>query len=181
MTCSTPCVIGVDPGLDGGIAALTLDGVTLDARPMPTLPGKRRSVDAREVFGWLAAIEAANPIRLVAVEHVTAMRTWGVTATFEFGCGFGRVLAVVESRSLALELVRPARWQKSILGAVPKGQTKPAAIAYAARRFPGSAFNGAGPRTKRPHDGVCDALCLAEFARRFVVGEESLNPTEARA
>ena len=42
-------VVGVDPGLSGGLAALDVSGEVLDVRVMPVLPGQRRTVDAREL------------------------------------------------------------------------------------------------------------------------------------
>lgn len=39
------CVVGIDPGLGGGLACLALDGVTLAAIRMPVRPGSPLTVD----------------------------------------------------------------------------------------------------------------------------------------
>jgi len=87
----------------------------------------------------------------------------GVASTFTFGRGFGGVLGAIK----ALGLPMPQAWQKAILAGTPGD--KPAAIQYATSRFP-SASLLATARSRTPSDGIADALCLAEWGRRVVVG-----------
>ncbi len=44
-----------------------------------------------------------------------------------------------------------------------------AAIAFVSRRFPGVPLL-ATPRSRVPHDGIADAVCVAEYGRRLLVG-----------
>ena len=159
-------IIGIDPGLDGGVAILPIDGSGPRVYPMPTMPGKRRTVDAR---GLSLLLREAKGAELVAVEDVHSHPKQGVASTFAFGRAFGEVLGVVGALELPLELVTPQRWKKSILEGTAKD--KHAAIRYASKRFP-SASLLASPRSRVNHDGMADALCLAEFGRRLIVGED---------
>ncbi len=63
--------------------------------------------------------------------------------------------------------VTPQAWKKAVLAGTARD--KAAAIAFATRRFPGVPLL-ATPRSRTPHDGVADAVCLAEYARRLVAG-----------
>jgi hypothetical protein len=55
-------------------------------------------------------------------------------------------------------------WQRAMIGAnLPKGGTKPAAIARAAELWPDESFILPGCRT--PNTGLVDAALIAEFIR----------------
>lgn len=165
----TPCVLGIDVGLDGALACLALDGRALAAIPMPVI-GKPRAVCALTLSRWIAGWIADGPrLQLAVVERVHSFPGQGVKGVFSFGMSFGIVLGVLHTFRIPLELVTPRRWKSEVLAGTAKD--KPAALAYAARRFPSVALVPPGKRT--PHDGLADALCLAEFARRLAVGEST--------
>lgn len=162
-------VVGIDPGFDGGIAAIRLDGVTLNALPMPTQKsGKgRREIDAESL---VFTLDRAGRPRLVAIEQVGAMPKQGLVSTFNFGKGFGVILGVLAALQIPYELVLPQTWKRAIL--TGSDHSKEAAIAYCRRRFPAVALE-ATTRSRKAHDGIAESLCLAEFARRLAQGEEA--------
>lgn len=183
--------LGIDPGLTGGVAALGHSGgrEAVFVRPMPvrkTGKGSKMTVDAaalhrllRELLGHpvhnhlatppigSAAYHLAKP--LVAVERVSAMRKGeqgpkqGVSSTFTFGMGYGKVLGVVEVLGLPLVEPMPQAWQKLVL----KGRSggKEASVAYCLSRYPDVSLLPT-PKSKKPSHGLADALCLAEYALR---------------
>jgi crossover junction endodeoxyribonuclease RuvC len=162
-------VLGIDPGLDGAIAALNPAGEVVAARPMPVLAGRRREIDAGWIVGWLYRIEETEGgFALAVVEKVHAMPKQGVSSSFAFGLGYGQVLGVLAALKVPVVLVTPQQWKGAILAGTAKD--KAAAIAYCRRRWPEVSL--VPDRCRTPHDGLADALCLAEFARRQLVGED---------
>jgi crossover junction endodeoxyribonuclease RuvC len=156
--------VGIDPGLDGALAVIGPDGVEVFVAP--TIGGGRagrRRPDAAAMAQLLAGLR----VELAVVEAVGAMPKQGVTSTFTFGVGFGIWQGVLAALGVPYQLVAPQAWKKAVLAGTARD--KAAAIAFARRRFPGVSLL-ATPRSRVAHDGVADALCLAEFARRLVAG-----------
>jgi hypothetical protein len=106
-------------------------------------------------------------VRLVVVERVGAMPKQGLVSTFSFGRGFGEILGAIEALGLPLEMPIPQGWKKVVLAGTDMG--KAAAVGYVARRFPGADLRPT-PRSKKPSDGIFDAVCLAEYGRRLLAG-----------
>ena len=183
-------VVGIDPGLSGGLASVT--GVGASARSMPLDAAGR--IDGAEVARWL---RARSP-EVVVIEDVHAMPGQGVTSMFTFGMGFGVVLGVCAALDLRVERVTPQRWKAAIIpdtsikpkrltkadkAAMTKAQLaerkgaeraagKARAVAFARATFPHVSLL-ATARSSTPHDGMADALCLAEYARRFVAAQRA--------
>jgi len=152
-------IMGIDPGKSGGIASIT-DGQAAGI-PMP-LVGK--DIDGHE----LAAILRAAAPELVIIEKVGAMPKQGVTSTFNFGAGYGRLLGVCEALGIPYRLVTPQAWKKRVLAGTAKEKSD--AIAFVKRAFP---MVDLTPGQKRvPHDGIADAVCLAEYGRQLMTGNQ---------
>lgn len=163
-------VVGIDPGLDGGIARMTLDRGVVDAIPMPitkTKKGKKtkRDLDATRIANYLSTNRAV--IYMCVLEQVHAMPKQGVTSMFSFGMGYGTLIGILAALKIPVTFVPPTTWKKVIL--VGTDRDKKAAIEYckvryAPSHYPGLALIPKGCRTY--HDGIADALCLAEYARK---------------
>ena len=150
--------IGVDPGLEGGFAALTPDGLVL--RVMPTAPaGKKRVLDERQIVQWLLQFPA-NRTR-VFIESVASRPGQSVVAMFSFGAGWGLVRGICAGLGLPYELVRPQEWQGEML----KGQPKGSEYLVASRLWPNADWLAAG-RFRTPHSGLVDSALIAEHGRR---------------
>ncbi|MBK1691097.1 hypothetical protein [Ectothiorhodospira mobilis] len=149
-------IIGIDPGKSGGIASINATGQA-SGDVMPII-GKE--IDGHE----LARILTATAPDLVIIEKVGAMPKQGVTSTFTFGAGYGRLLGVCEALGIPYRLVTPQAWKKRVLAGTTKD--KEAAIAFVKRAFP---MVDLTPGKKRvPHDGIADAVCLAEYGRQLM-------------
>ncbi|MDS3860156.1 Holliday junction endonuclease [Thermosynechococcaceae cyanobacterium BACA0444] len=144
----------VDPGLSGGLAIL--HGGNVIAKPLP-IAGK--DLDLATLAQWL---KESNP-GLVVVEKVHSMPGQGVASMFTFGKGFGAILGIAAALNISVELVTPQAWKKVVLAGSQKD--KNAAIDYCRRAFPQVSLLP-GPRCRKPHDGMADALCLLEYGRR---------------
>lgn len=152
-------VLGIDPGLGGGLALLEdieRSVVLLDLADMPIVErGKGRDVDGRE----LATLCREWKPGLVVLEAVHAMPKQGVSSTFSFGRGVGIVVGVLSSLGIPFLEVGPQTWQKSVLKGIP-GEGKRRVLSWAWSIFPDAALKtGRG----RIIDGRADALALAWY------------------
>jgi crossover junction endodeoxyribonuclease RuvC len=165
---SQAVVMGIDPGIAGGISFLSLGGEVVQVAPMPVLKGKGKTeLDVTRLVGLIQSVLARHEIRLVAVERVHSMPKQGVSSTFSFGRHFGEILGTIKTLGLPLELPLPQAWKRAVLAGTPGD--KLAAIQYATRRFPTASLL-ATPLSRKPSDGIADSLCLSEYARRLVLG-----------
>jgi hypothetical protein len=172
-----PCVVGIDPGLGGGIAFLRLTGEAVAVYLMPTLGGPKREVDGAELAAILSRSSVSGRIALAAVESVASRPAQGIVSAFTFGRACGVVDGVLAALGIPRESVAPQRWQKEVIGLPAKGgdpkarrkAAKDRSLAYARRRFPSVSLVPEGCRVES--DGLADALGIAEFARRLVARE----------
>lgn len=165
-----PVVIGIDPGFSGGIVAVTMVGHPVAGTAMPATRIKGgNELDMGRIRAFFAAVAEGRTVNLVAVEKVHSMPRDSKAGAFRFGFYFGKICAVVEMLDLPLELVTPQAWQKVVLHGTQQ-KSKQDAIAFARRRFPGLSLR-ATAKCKVDHDGIADAACIAEWARRQVLGK----------
>ena len=185
-------VVGVDPGLDGGIAVMELGHIgevsRINVIRMPTKPGPagRRDVDGSEVGAFLSRHTLDKKVILAAVESVHAMPKQGITSAFNFGKGYGKLLGIIESFDLPLDEPTPQQWQNLVLagmktkvrkkktkgkGAVKSNtdrRDKDISIRFVLNHFPEVNLKATEKSTTN-HDGMAEAICLAEYARRIVL------------
>ena len=148
-------IIGIDPGAKGGIAFLSKDKL-LDAMKMP-IAGKQLDITA------IAHTISYFDVKLAVVEKVHAMPGQGVTSMFKFGKSYGTLLGILGTLKIPTKLVTPQAWKKLILAGTKKD--KDAAIEYVRMRYPD--FPIILPRCRKPHDGICDAICIAEYGLKY--------------
>jgi len=151
--------IGIDPGQSGGLAIIDTRLSEPRVVPMP-LAGK--SVDWAEVAYWLRLFAPATRSAVAYVEKVSAMPKQGVSSTFKFGCNVGGIHGVLGALGIPMALVTPQAWKKRVLAGTAKD--KAAAIDYCRRRWPHVSLL-ATERSRKPHDGMADALCIARYAQ----------------
>jgi len=147
--------LGIDPGITGGIALLSLDGKDLILEAMPTMPAPtagKRMVDA----AGLARLLRPYPDLVAAVEHVGAMPGQGVTSMFSFGQSYGTALGALGALGIGYTLVRPQLWKK-FHGITSAG--KDGALGVVARRWPERIL-------KKTEHGLADALLIADWLRQ---------------
>ena len=89
-------IIGIDPGVSGGISILE-DKKVIEVFDMPTMiDGKKnkRQVNGSQVTNIIKENLFKNKETIVVVEHVNAMPGQGVTSMFNFGQSFGVIKGV---------------------------------------------------------------------------------------
>ncbi|WP_067518586.1 hypothetical protein [Endozoicomonas ascidiicola] len=106
-------IIGIDPGLKGGIAVLESDSkkiIRLD--DMPVSPdGKKQKVNGYgllKIFGGFTR----DTVEMVYLERVGARPGQGVVSMFSFGRSYGAVEATVSLLGLPLTYVTPQSWKR---------------------------------------------------------------------
>ena len=108
-------IIGIDPGLSGGIAILD-DLKIYDLFDMPIMPeGKKNKnqLNSAQLVNIIKKnILKDNQNTFVIVEQVSAMPGQGVTSMFNFGQTFGAIKGICASLGLPIFYVRPAKWKK---------------------------------------------------------------------
>lgn len=143
--------LGIDPGKHGALAIIGTKG---DDEKAHVIPFEKSAY--LEVFD-----ELQGAITKCCIEHVSAMPGQGVTSMFHFGENFGWLQGVLDSFDVPYELVRPQKWKKefSITG------DKNSSIAVCKRLFPDVSLMPS-ERCRKDHDGMAEALLMAEYARR---------------
>jgi crossover junction endodeoxyribonuclease RuvC len=145
-----PCIVGIDPGKKGGIAAIRADGTLIDYVPMG------------EAYELAEYLQGKDIVRCY-VERCQPMPSQGVKSMFTYGMGYGKILGVLETLKISHDTVQPQKWQRKMIPGCKKGETKKAALAKARQLFPREQFILDGCRTA--HDGVVDAVLIAEYGR----------------
>jgi len=149
-------LVGIDPGQKGGIAYI--DDTTVSVTPMPirTSSQDKDELDFRSVALLLKNL---NP-DIIYIEQVHAMPGQGVTSMFRFGWGTGGLHGVMEALGFKIVTVGPRKWQKTLMG--DEKHEKEDTIAFITAKYPQVSLL-ATPRSKKPHDGMSDALAIATY------------------
>ena len=109
-------IIGIDPGISGGICFFE-DGQVKDIIDMPVMAdGKKnkRQINGPQVYNeFLKRINKFQKKDIVVViEQVSAMPGQGVTSMFNFGQSFGVLKGICSAMQLSMFFIRPAKWKK---------------------------------------------------------------------
>ena len=153
--------IGIDPGLDGALAAIVPDG--LEVYDTPTYQGRnirgkvigKRRYSTRAMSKILAALQERGPV-FATIEAVHAMPGQGVTSMFSMGYGLGLWHALLVAHEIPWDAVSPQRWKKEF--GLDSDKDKSRSLAQSL--FPGEFFN-----RKKDH-GRAEAALIAAYCRR---------------
>ena len=145
-------IVGIDPGMKGGVAFCWHTGAEAHAFPMPST--------RLQLFKMIAERVSDNKFRAI-VECVHSMPKQGVASTFKFGKGYGEVLGILTALGAEIIEPTPQAWKKVVLAGTDK--SKDAAIQVAENLYPNIELVPKGCR--KPHDGMADAVCLMHYGR----------------
>ncbi len=143
--------IGIDPGKSGALAVLHDDYI------------KAQVFDIQEYSKILHNIRGADDTVKCIVEKVGARPGQGVTSMFHFGENFGMIQGLLIAYGIPFELVTPQKWKKEY--SVTKD--KNTSIEVCRRLFPAADLK-ASARCRKDHDGMAEAILMAEYARRHM-------------
>jgi crossover junction endodeoxyribonuclease RuvC len=150
-------IIGIDPGVKGGMALLWDKG---NVEGVINFTGKTEDQIARELEGWLKAMWPYTPVAYL--EKVGSMPGEGHMGAFTFGRVYGFLRGLCMGKGIRVKDVYPAVWQAR-LGCITKGNkniSKDAAI----RLFP------IHHKKQKITHATADSLLIAEYGRMMEGG-----------
>lgn len=158
-------VYGIDSGLNGGITIMINKKVE-KAFPMPTVgKGKDRIYDLvalRKIF-LKAKKQKKHADVLVVQEKTAAHKVTGKVAIHKIASGSGEIRGMCAAFKLPMIEPSPVEWMKKVLkGSRKKSKKDKPSIQYVQKRFPDTKLT-ATKRSKKPHDGITDSICIALF------------------
>ncbi|MBA1340487.1 MAG: crossover junction endodeoxyribonuclease RuvC [Pelagibacterales bacterium] len=107
-------IIGIDPGLSGGMAVLENNKVKFifDMPVMPEGKKNKRQLNSAQLAKLIKDNILEKEEVCVVVEQVNAMPGQGVTSMFNFGQTFGAIKGICAALGLPIFFVRPSKWKK---------------------------------------------------------------------
>lgn len=152
--------IGIDPGQKGGLAAMGPEREFVHCIEMPET--------STQVIDFLSQFKEDGATALL--EKSQPMPKQGVCSVYSYGHHCGMLEGFLLTLGLPYTLIKPQGWMKSMhVGADSDLDTKGKSVQIAQRLFPGVNLYP-GKKTK-PHDGMAEALLIAEYGRRLYLGQ----------
>lgn len=167
--------IGIDIGKNGAIAVIYPTG-EIDTFPMPLI---KTELDLPSLIDIITEIAIPRGYLHITFEKLGVIFGSSKQTAFSMGEQSGSVETVSICQSIPYTKVRAVDWQKIIFqgldqitkpsktpGAKPVRDTKAMALVAVKRLFPELKLTF-GTRATKPHDGLIDAVLIAEYARRM--------------
>lgn len=153
--------LGIDPGLDGGIAFLE-DGGKIAVAKTPTIGGKEYDIQGMKTL----LVRVSKSQSIATIENQISMPGQGLTSTLQTGKGFGIWLGLLAGLNIPYQVISARQWQvKLFTGVKASLDTKDKSEIVAKRLFPTTDFRKS-ERAFVANDGLTDAACIAEYGRR---------------
>ena len=159
--------VGIDPGMTGGLAAVDEGGKLLSVIAIPRVNGSTGPQDYHAIKEWFAGVKKLGKVE-AALERISVRPGEGVKSTLTAGTNWGFLKGMLVAINARYIEPTPQSWKKAL--GLPKRsgkerkQGKQDAVVLATQLFPG--INLTPGRKKVPHDGMADAVLIAEYARR---------------
>ncbi len=155
-------IVGIDPGKYGGIVAIDKHGEIQFLEVMP-----QEFLDMVSIFVELVKLKRAPTMAFV--EKAQVFPGQGGVGNFTYGEHFGTLQSALKTSGMPYELVPPQAWTKVMhvgcCDASSKSKQKSKQVMK--KLYPGiSLTNPHSTRSKNMHDGLMDALLIAEYGRR---------------
>lgn len=171
---SNRTIIGIDPGITGGIAMLNwTDPARCDLWAMPvearSEKNDKKQVNVKALCSLSTDIAAVHSVDLVVIERPSAPPVFGgakrfgmgAFAALDIGHSFGCVhMFAALFEQAEIRFVQPAVWKK----ALKLKREKHHAITRAHKLYPASKK----VITLKKHDGLAEALLIAHYAKLYL-------------
>ena len=177
-------IVGIDPGQQGSIAFIDMKKKKEWIEDMSLLP--ENVINANYLYNLISNQKDVCQRIYVFLEKAQAMPGQGSVSMFNYGTGYGKILAVLEILGLSFEEVRPNKW-KTEFGlsglkktnkkekmtkeekTAAKKQRKEMAVKTAMQMFP-RLKNEFYTSKGKMLDGRAEALLIAAYGVRKVGG-----------
>jgi hypothetical protein len=144
-------ILGVDPGITGGLAFLFPTG-EVEVGDIPVVAGE---VDVDTLVRQVRAFSPA----LAVIERANAMPKQGVSSTFKHGVAYGALRTVVALCNIPYRLVTPGKWKNHFGLDSDKEKSRALAIQF----WPGCGFFS----RKKDH-GRAEAALIARYGAETI-------------
>ena len=145
-------ILGIDPGLDGGLAIIDGSSIELlETIPTQTKGGFiKRQVDAQK----LSNILRVYPYLVCYLEGVASRPGQGVASVFSFGDTYGAIRGVLGALNIPVYTVSPSKWKKAL-----EVSSKEDSLKASKDLFPSVQFK------KKDHN-IAEALLIAYYGQK---------------
>lgn len=161
--------VGIDPGKSGGIVAVH-NGKVIGKDTMPI--NEDGTIDNKTLSSIIRSYTAYDDEVRFGLEKVHAIYGMSAKSCFQFGMNFQACISALDITGAKWEFIQPKTWQKEVFEGMNeikntkgKRDTKKMALMACNRMYPDTDLT-ATERSKKPHDGIVDALCIAEYLQR---------------
>lgn len=163
--------VGIDIGLKGAIAIIDPNGEVTTVQ-MPVIKDQLDLAELYSILDSLTIITTSPQNITVVFEKLGVIFGSSKATAFSMGSQLGAMEMLCVSKSVPYTKVPAKQWQKDmfmgineITNSKGKRDTKAMALLAIKRLFPGMKLTF-GERATKPHDGLVDAVLMAEWARR---------------
>ncbi len=154
-------ICGVDPGKNGGLVILDVTGSLIAKSTM--FYQDKIEYDPIAYQDFLLQ----NKVKHVVIEKVSAMPGNGSVSMFNFGQAYAFCRIVPILLKIPFTLVTPQAWQRVMHQGLDKSlPPKARSLIIYNRLYPHICLLSTS-RCKKPHDGMLDAILIAEYGRRM--------------
>lgn len=149
-------IIGIDPGLDGGIAIISGTSTSSYIELLETIPTVKktgfikRQVDAQKLGNLLRVY----PDAVCYLEGVASRPGQGVASVFSFGDTYGAIRGVLGALNIPTYIVIPSKWKKSLQISSKEDSLKASQDLFGALKF-----------RKKDHN-LAEALLIAYYGQK---------------
>lgn len=165
--------LGIDCGLEGALAFIADNEAWVTPMPVVHATKGRDRYDLTAILSKITEYEEQRPFAMIEKLQPMPLKHGGAIANFSRGYAMAIVEMAMVATSTPYELVSPRTWQKVMHAGTSGEDLKQRSIMAASRLFPGVSLLRT-ERSKKPSDGIAEALLLAEYARRQHVGQKAL-------
>lgn len=150
-------ILGVDPGINGGVAVIDVGSIRpslVDAIDIPTIgENAKRRVDGPQLQKW---IESLGPIAAAYIERAQAMPDQGSSSGFLYGRAVGYIESTVILCRIPVTFIEASVWKRR--AGLPGGKSnKEAARQFALQQFPEAVDH----LTRKKDHGRAEAILIA--------------------
>lgn len=167
--------VGIDIGANGAIALFTDNSLSY-----MKLPKTGNEINISEVVDFILQYDTGDCH--VVIEDLHSVFGSSAKSNFQFGVNNGLIIGMLQVLRIPFTKIAPKKWQKEMWEGIrpieintgkkkkdgtPKYKidTKATSLIAAKRLFPKENFLPSD-RSKVPHDGIVDAVLMAEYCRR---------------
>lgn len=157
-------ILGIDPGKDGALVLLRGREVLAATRTRDLIGAATWQAAHARATGWLRSTHAEHRIDLAVLELYGGRKGEGRGSLLTVGVGWGLWLGAVSALGIPVRTPAANSWTADLFRGVA-GDGKERAVAVAMQEVPD--LDLMPGRSRRPHDGLADAACLALWGARL--------------